>query len=68
MGVYDVLPDPQTGRPAVRPPVVMGRTASAGPVVRGDVRRKLLSIQEFESLVQLIMASRGVAVPRGGRR
>jgi hypothetical protein len=68
MGVFDVLPDPQTGRPTVRPPVVMGRTASAGPVVRGDVRRKLLSIQEFESLVQLVMASRGVAVPRGGRQ
>jgi hypothetical protein len=68
MGVYDVQPDPQTGRPVVRPPVVAGRTAALGPVVRGDARRKLLSVQEFESLVQLIMASRGVAVPRGGRQ
>ncbi|HEY7475538.1 MAG TPA: hypothetical protein VH679_11035 [Vicinamibacterales bacterium] len=69
MGVYAVHNDPQTGQLVVHPPIVAGRTASIGPVVRGDARRKLLAIQEFESLVQLIMAGRfGQAVPRGGRR
>jgi hypothetical protein len=48
---------------------VPGRTTSIGPIVRGDPRRKLLPIQEFESLVQLIVAGRlGQAVPRGGRQ
>jgi hypothetical protein len=69
MGVYPVHSDPQTGQALVRPPVVAGRTASAGPVIRGDSRRKLLGVQEFESLVQLIIAGRvGQAVPRGGRQ
>ena len=68
MGVYAVRNDPRTGQPVVRPPVVPGRTTSIGPVVRGDPRRKLLPMQEFESLVQLIIAGRlGQAVPRGGR-
>jgi hypothetical protein len=69
MGVYAVQNDPRTGQPLVHPPVVPGRTASTGRVVRGDVRRKLLAMQEFESLVQLIIAGRyGRAVPRGGRQ
>jgi hypothetical protein len=68
MGVYAVHNDPRTGQPLVRPPIVPGRTTSIGPIVRGDPRRKLLPIQEFESLVQLIIAGRlGQAVPRGGR-
>jgi hypothetical protein len=69
MGVYAVQNDPRTGQPLVRPPLVPGRTTSIGPIVRGDPRRKLLPIQEFESLVQLIIAGRlGQAVPRGGRQ
>ena len=69
MGVYAVHNDPQTGQPFVHPPIVAGLTASIGPIVRGDARRKLLGMQEFESLVQLIMAGRfGQAVPRGGGR
>lgn len=69
MGVYAVHNDPRTGQLLVRPPIVAGRTASLGPIVRGDARRKHLAIQEFESLVQLIIAGRiGQAVPRGGRQ
>jgi hypothetical protein len=69
MGVYPVHTDPQSGQSLVRPPVVAGRTASMGPVIRGDARRKHLGVQEFESLVQLIIAGRvGQAVPRGGRQ
>jgi hypothetical protein len=69
MGVYPVHRDPRTGQALVRPPVVAGRTASVGPVIRGDSRRKLLGVQEFESLVQLIVAGRvGQAVPRRGRQ
>ena len=69
MGVYPVHNDPRTGQGLVRPPIVAGRTASLGPIVRGDTRRKNLAIQEFESLIQLIIAGRvGQAVPRGGRQ
>jgi len=69
MGIYRVKSDPQTGQPVVNPPLVVGRTTSVGRVVRGDTRRKLLPIQEFESLVRLVIAGRtGQAVPRGGRQ
>ena len=68
MGVYAINTDPLTGQALVHPPVVVGRTASVGPIVRGDSRRKLLAMQEFESLVRLVISGRvGQAVPRGGR-
>ena len=66
-GVYRVEADPATGGPVVAPPVVSGQTASAGRVVRGDVRRKLMPVQEFESLVKLVVTA-PKAVPRGGGR
>lgn len=68
-GVFRIHPDPVTGQPVVPPPLVSGRTASAtGPAVRGDPRRRLMSIQEFESLVRLVLLTPpGQAVPRGGR-
>jgi hypothetical protein len=57
LGVFRVQADPQTGRPVVEPPVVPGRTTSLlSSVARGDPRRKLMPVQEFESLVQLILA------------
>jgi hypothetical protein len=68
-GVFRIHPDPVTGQPVVPPPLVSGRTASAtGPAVRGDPRRRLMPVQEFESLVRLVLLTPpGQAVPRGGR-
>jgi hypothetical protein len=68
-GVFRIHPDPVTGLPVVPPPLVAGRTAPLkGPTERGDPRRKLMPVQEFESLVRLVMLTPpGQAVPRGGR-
>jgi hypothetical protein len=57
MGVYRLQADARTGQPMIAPPLVIGQTASAGPVVRGDVRRQSMAVQEFTSLVKLVMAS-----------
>jgi hypothetical protein len=59
-----------TGRAVVAPPLVGGITeARSGPAVRGDTRRRLMPVQDFESLVKLVMASTaGQAVIRGGGR
>jgi hypothetical protein len=69
MGVYRVQAAPVSGAPVVQPPLVAGRTASAtGPAVRGDTRRRLMPVAEFESLVRLVMAMPpGQAVPRRSR-
>jgi len=63
MGVYPVLPEALSGRPVVLPPVVAGQTSSTRQPVRGDVRRKPMPVQEFESLVKLVMNAPR-AVPR----
>jgi hypothetical protein len=66
MGVYRVRTDPQTGAATIAAPVVPGQTATSGQrVVRGDVRRRALSVAEFESLVRMV--SLGRAVRRGIR-
>ena len=68
MGVYRIQVESLTRRLVVPPPLVAGRTENAsGPAIRGDVRRKMMPITEFESLVRLGMAARTMAVPRGGR-
>ena len=68
MGLYRIQAEPRTNRQVVQPPLVGGRTtAAAGPAIRGDVRRKLMPVAEFESLVRLSMATRTLAAPRGGR-
>lgn len=69
MGVYRVQAEPVTGRAVVQPPLVPGRTtATTGEVVRGDSRRRLMPVAEFESLVRLVIASPArQAVPRGPR-
>jgi hypothetical protein len=69
MGIHRVHVDRTTGLPVVNPPLVAGHTASIGPVVRGDVRRKPLAVGEFESLVRLVMLTptRGSA-KSGGRQ
>jgi hypothetical protein len=44
----------------VHAPVLPGVTTNTtGPVVRGDTRRKMLPVTEFESLVRLVLARRG---------
>jgi hypothetical protein len=59
MGICSVHADPVTGRPVIDPPVLAGRTATAGQrIARGDPRRRPMSIQEFESMVQLVVATR----------
>lgn len=61
MGIYPVRVEPASGRAVVDPPAVVGRTASPGAVVRGDPRRRPMPVQEFESLVRLVMAAKTVA-------
>jgi hypothetical protein len=63
LGVYRLRADKRTRRTYVDPPAVMGPTASAGPIVLGDPRRRPMPVEEFESLVQLVLtAQRG---PKG---
>jgi len=64
-GVYRVQAEARTGRAIVETPVVGGRTtAASGPVVRGDLRRKPMAVQEFDSFVRLIVAGQTAG---GGR-
>lgn len=67
MGVYRVSRDAGTGRAVVDPPLVVGVTAPVGRVVRGDVGRRSMPVQEFESLVRLV-ASRRAITGRAVRR
>jgi hypothetical protein len=61
MGVYRVRADRTSGTPVVAPPVLGGWTASlSGSVVRGDTRRQTVAVQEFESMVRLIVAGRAL--------
>ena len=63
-GVYRVQADARTGRAIVATPVVGGRTAAVnGQVVRGDVRRRPMAVQDFDSFVRLVVAGQ-----RGGGR
>jgi hypothetical protein len=66
MGIFRVQADRATGRPVIRPPVLADRTASTGPVVRGDTRRSPLSFQEFDALVRVAMSP--AVSPRQARR
>jgi hypothetical protein len=66
MGIYRVQAEPLSGNPVVDPPVVVGVTASVGQIVRGDARRRLMPLQEFESLVRLVMAGRASQPSAGG--
>lgn len=53
-GIYRVATT--GGRALVTPPVMPGvTTATTGPVVRGDTRRRTLPLSEFESLVSLVL-------------
>ena len=63
-GVYQIQAMPGTGQAAVAAPAVAPQTASTGQIVRGDARRPLISLTEFESLVRLVLA----APTQGGQR
>lgn len=54
-GLFAVQADPVSGQPVVNPPILLNRTASVGPIVRGDARRRTLLVQDFESLVRVIV-------------
>ncbi len=63
-GVYRLQALTAGGPAVVAAPVVAGQTASVGDVVRGDSRRKMLSVSEFESLIRLVVAGQSA----GGAR
>ena len=54
-GVVRVRTEPATGRRLVSPVIVQDFTTPAGTVVRGDDRRRSLSVDEFEALVAAVM-------------
>jgi hypothetical protein len=66
MGVFRVARDPATTRPVINAPVLERNTAAGGRVVRGDRRRRPISVSEFESLVRGALGTR-TARPRTGR-
>jgi hypothetical protein len=67
LGVFRVQAEPGTGRPVVEPPVVPGRTTGLlTSTVRGDVRRRWMPVQEFESLVRLIAGPQATSAPTAG--
>jgi len=66
-GVFSVQSAPATGLAVVNPPLVSGVTASVGPVVRGDTRRQPMRVDDFESLIRLVMAGQAAA-QAGGRQ
>jgi hypothetical protein len=67
MGVVQVRGDALTGAPVVAAPVVLGQTADAGPVQRGDARRSTMGIASYESLVRLVMAGQTATASRSAR-
>lgn len=67
-GVYRLQASARTGQPMVASPIIARLTAPAsGRIARGDGRRTLIPVSEFESLVRLVMERR-VAVRRGSNR
>jgi hypothetical protein len=57
MGVYPIRPSTSGSAGVVDPPVVSSITADSGPIVRGDSRRRVMTVADFESLVQLVIAA-----------
>ena len=60
-GLFRIQLPTGASQPVVAPPPVAPVTASTGQIVRGDVRRRAMSVSEFESLVRQVMAA-----PTGG--
>ena len=67
MGIYRIQVAPVTGLPVVEPPLVAGETAATGLVIRGDPKRHLMAVREFESLVRVVIASQSVQRQRINR-
>lgn len=67
MGVYRL--QAATGGGAVVPSPILSRVTApaSGRITRGDPRRRMMPVAEFESLVQLVLR-RPTAVRRGGGR
>ncbi len=64
-GLYPLRSVAGASQPMIAAPVVAAQTAAAtGQVVRGDARRRMMAVTEFESLVRLVLASQ----PSGGAR
>lgn len=57
MGIYAIHAASGTGLSVVDPPLVAGKTAAFGTVVRGDGQRKPMAVSEFESLVRVMAAT-----------
>jgi hypothetical protein len=68
MGVYALRADARTGRAVVNPPLLAGTTASLGRVRRGDIRRTVMPVQEFEAVVRLVVAGGALTTSNGGER
>jgi hypothetical protein len=66
-GVVPVRADAVSGAPVVMPPILAGRTASVGRVVRGDVRRRPMAVESFESIVRIVMAAQSGVKTRTAR-
>jgi hypothetical protein len=63
-GVVPVQRDRVTGRAVVTPPVATVGRPSTGPVVRGDLRRRPIPVEEFDSWIRAAAEPRRRAVPR----
>ncbi len=66
-GLFAVQADPVSGQPVVYPPILLNRTASVGPIVRGDARGRRCVVQDFESLVRVIVVG-AAGLKSGGPR
>jgi len=66
-GVYRVRADGRSGLPVVPSPILSRVKAVPGRTAGADARRGTIPVQEFESLVRLVLERR-VAVPREGGR
>jgi hypothetical protein len=68
MGIYAIRAAPLTRVPVVEPPLVAGRTAAVGTVVRGASQRRRMAVSEFESLVSAVTTSQAPAPATRSRR
>jgi hypothetical protein len=55
-GLYTIRAVPGAGL-VIAAPAIAPQTAGTGQIVRGDARRPMLSVPDFESIVRLVMAS-----------
>lgn len=55
-GIVRIQTGPRAAQ-TVDPPLVVGRTVSAGQIVRGDARRTPMALTDFETIVRQLMAA-----------